>query len=1293
MKQIIERFWNEASSIMEKILKKQLEQHKNMSDEELINIIYKNKFFHQFFSYLDKYFDNPKFIQFLLKNKKMTEDDMAILQIILPSKIYYKVVDYCRKNNPELSVGSFFVIVTEEDIDFLFNSDISLIEITKCSIVSVELAEKLVNEIFRRSNGQVSKKIMESILYNMEYFGEQNDDGKQKFFAKIVNKYISIAGQRMGIDYLIVNSNKFNNNTILAILDANIDTAYFILDAFGTRGKEMIDYDSELAKKLIDKYGLDVSFFIKFENNQFFEAFPNFSEKDYLEKNGTWLDSPSILLSFLNKSHSKDLIFRAGIYAFSDEVLKFIINNYQESDILKLVDTQRGLKTFKIMEIYLLKKGHADMLTKSFAKDFYTDLNFFNDNYQYVINSKNPIHFCTPEFIVSYDKILPEIMEQLIDKKILNIEQYLCCRGENHVITEDFLKRGYYKAILKADNDLFEKYKKQIPIDELVSYIENLEENQKISDDILTFLFANRKYNLVKKILLKHENEILITDNDYSVLVELANTDFELLKMIYKFAPENMQVKLLKIKPEILYDNFYFTHEFINKISLSNIFNKNIPWDILNYYKGNKGEFILNFEKIEQFIEKCGIPFNKFIQYALGNSYNWLSDILKICDNNKIEDFIKLKNKFINNNDNIIISTDNFVMLIKNYSRYPELCNDIINQDRELTEEEKNKIEFLFNRNEVLEDNYKPTNIQEYSKFIEMFKKQYTESSNIMTIQELKEFLCKVLFNCDYEEIMKKLSNYGDTVDLRKMVFNDKNNKELEVLVRKMMVYTSMLESIVLCDDFEVLKEISVNVAKNFDFAFKCSMHFNNYDKNMRYLYEKESQIMLTNTSKIKDKSKVIDEEFTEKYGVETYDYSDKRYNLYAHVKSGVETIEELVTGIPQKNHNFICLSAIGNRNQIVYFRNLFVIFVYDNLPNDSYIMSSTSNMSSNSCISHNSTEIKNISREQRGIVESSEAKEGYNSEALCFREGLKPVGILLPGGREPTDEEIQIAKQYGLVFIKTQEDGKTIKNPIDIEMKEEQEVSREDKIEQLNQMKEQLLVTEKTPLRRIAIIADAHGTFEPTLAALEDARRQGITEIYSLGDNIGTGPNPKEVQELIDEYGVQSIKGNHELYMLDGVENFAKHLKAVGGYDEAKNNSDWTRSKLTTEQKNKIRLYPAMINLTLGGKKIILCHSIYDYNNVHELVVDTNSADTIIQGHIHFADESGNIITARGVGIGGNKPNASYLILQEKEDGGFEIIHKEIAYDSKNLAHSILESDLNKQDADKIASWTHATK
>lgn len=59
---------------------------------------------------------------------------------------------------------------------------------------------------------------------------------------------------------------------------------------------------------------------------------------------------------------------------------------------------------------------------------------------------------------------------------------------------------------------------------------------------------------------------------------------------------------------------------------------------------------------------------------------------------------------------------------------------------------------------------------------------------------------------------------------------------------------------------------------------------------------------------------------------------------------------------------------------------------------------------------------------------------------------------------------------------------------------------------------------------RKIAIFTDAHGLYEPTLAALQDIKDREITKVYSLGDNIGVRPDPDKVIELLNEHNVQSI-------------------------------------------------------------------------------------------------------------------------------------------------------------------------
>lgn len=81
----------------------------------------------------------------------------------------------------------------------------------------------------------------------------------------------------------------------------------------------------------------------------------------------------------------------------------------------------------------------------------------------------------------------------------------------------------------------------------------------------------------------------------------------------------------------------------------------------------------------------------------------------------------------------------------------------------------------------------------------------------------------------------------------------------------------------------------------------------------------------------------------------------------------------------------------------------------------------------------------------------------------------------------------------------------------------------------------------EKYAGREIAIFSDIHGLLEPTIAILNDIKKRGINEIYSLGDDIGVGHNPSEVLDLLGEFGVKSINGNSEDYSTLGTEPYYK--------------------------------------------------------------------------------------------------------------------------------------------------------
>lgn len=68
----------------------------------------------------------------------------------------------------------------------------------------------------------------------------------------------------------------------------------------------------------------------------------------------------------------------------------------------------------------------------------------------------------------------------------------------------------------------------------------------------------------------------------------------------------------------------------------------------------------------------------------------------------------------------------------------------------------------------------------------------------------------------------------------------------------------------------------------------------------------------------------------------------------------------------------------------------------------------------------------------------------------------------------------------------------------------------------------------------RIAIVSDIHGNLDAFKCVLSDIDQSRVDAIVSLGDNIGYGPEPQQVVELIQERDIPSVIGNHELAVAD---------------------------------------------------------------------------------------------------------------------------------------------------------------
>jgi predicted phosphodiesterase len=70
--------------------------------------------------------------------------------------------------------------------------------------------------------------------------------------------------------------------------------------------------------------------------------------------------------------------------------------------------------------------------------------------------------------------------------------------------------------------------------------------------------------------------------------------------------------------------------------------------------------------------------------------------------------------------------------------------------------------------------------------------------------------------------------------------------------------------------------------------------------------------------------------------------------------------------------------------------------------------------------------------------------------------------------------------------------------------------------------------------MTKIAVISDIHSNLDAFDEVLRDIESLAISTLFSLGDNIGYGPEPEAVINRLTERGIPSVLGNHELAVTD---------------------------------------------------------------------------------------------------------------------------------------------------------------
>lgn len=1024
----------------------------------------------------------------------------------------------------------------------------------------------------------------------------------------------------------------------------------------------------------------------------------------------------------LDERYIKSSFYRKSVNVI---LLNMVMSNKDE--VLRIVNNVKNENTIDWLEISNLSEEYADIIIKNnivYLNKYIDSLKIDDVLEKLNMHSRWNIKF--------KDLIIERRFEELV--KLVDRYDFV-----NYL---DFFKYHYYN-----DDIIFKTIKKFS--DEEV--LECLKYHCHYDENMLNFILKYRNdfnINILNNINWDNLlNNNLNNDDSINILTSFSGF---VQKNIYEVNKEYI-INILQGYDKKLLLNFLSYKDnkrsnFVKAIQFSILTLLVDDTRSLEYYKilidYNIKENVLDaFRKVEIFLNSNNISIKSFFQYGVSNLDIVINSIIDIVSNNKINDFILVKNYLFDNLYGDTVGTalmiTNLNKIIINYCLYEKLLVNIAGDNIKLNVDNKNNLLLLFNTKVFSDVNVNTLFELEEKKIIILKKYKDIILNDNLQIKEIKDIFFHNIISFDDN----MFNNIGKIDSLRILQRDNKGNDEIYYLIEEIITSMDLFNKISMMSDRDKLVKIVISYIDREDTIINNMIdNVININSMIRKLYELDSMCNLTTLDMARKVKNIYNEDYMELYGGEVFDFSDKNYVLYAHVISGNEKVEDLINGVSTGSNNFISFSPISYRGQKYYYDYCDCILAYDKILDDSFIYSSLSNMSSNALVKKNTADVKEVKRNQRGILETSSVTL-QNAESLFYREGLKPCGIILINGKAPSDMEIMIHNKYNLPFIITQSIETAIEGPKMVFESNRGKYVDLNRIEEINGVKKYIdsnfIVKKENNIytgREIALFTDTHAMYEPTIAILEDIRYRGIEEIYSLGDNTSVGPSPREVLDLLDKYNVKQIMGNDEYYLTLGSKPFTY-------FDEEKERSlDWTYDKVSSYI-NDLKLFKASRDVVLGNKKIALCHFgndiRWDFNKHNTFTYQDNfgssssqflftnsdeykeeieyminkygmntpcnrgylsskndplfdgklitSYDDVFQGHVHFALEdklyNTNIHTLRGAGMGekiDNRKNmAYYLVLKERKDGNFDIEKVLVPFNKNSLLSSIYASDM----------------
>ena len=242
----------------------------------------------------------------------------------------------------------------------------------------------------------------------------------------------------------------------------------------------------------------------------------------------------------------------------------------------------------------------------------------------------------------------------------------------------------------------------------------------------------------------------------------------------------------------------------------------------------------------------------------------------------------------------------------------------------------------------------------------------------------------------------------------------------------------------------------------------------------------------------------------------------------------------------------------------------------------------------------------------------------------------------------------------------------------------------------------------------RLAVFGGVYANLPALTAVLDDIAGRGASRAWCLGDLGGFGPDPEAAVRLLRERQVPTVQGNVDHSIGHGLADCACGYTDPEDERFAQLSYEFTDARTGDDSRAWLRALPREARLTLGSRRVLLCHGSPRRQNEFlwastcsdaflERLCREHDADVLVCSHTglhwHRALPGGrHVVNAGAIGRPAHdgRPGAWYAEI-EARDHTLEVRFRHVVYDHEALARRMEGAGLPNEFAEALRTgwWT----